>query len=143
MSAEKVKDGYKIPNSHSIVRFLKTHLYFDGMMVSVDFWKLKSNEEYLSCMWYEYRNKDTGKIKNDIKKLLKGRLEGGYLPIQCIEDIQGIAKKHGLMGVHARFQGNKTKTAHAGLYNTSNDNLFLSEMAMETSRIIKQQQVKI
>lgn len=142
MSIKKVKDGYKISDSHSIIRFLKTHLYCDGMIVSPDFWKLKSNEDYLSCMWYEYRNKDINKIKNDIKKILKGQLDG-YLPIQYIKDIQEIAQKHGLITVHAQFQGEKTKTSHSGLYNTSNDYLFLSEMAMETSRIIKQQQIKM
>lgn len=136
----KIKNGYRIPDTHNIIRFLKTHLYCDGMTVSPDFWKLKKDEEYLSCLWYEYANKEIEKIKEDIKKLIKGKIEG-YLPIQKIKAIQKIANDNKLMNVFVQYQGHN-KTSHSGIYNTSNDNLFLSEMAMETSKIIQKQQIK-
>lgn len=124
-----------------IVRFCKPAFY-DAVKkeVSLDVWKLRDTESSLSCSWFEFCN-SLKKIKEDfyLSFYKKKELTKGAFPVQCVKDILAIGCKHNLCNITLKHEGSQSNPAHSGIYNTSNDTDFLTDMAFETNRILQKQ----
>lgn len=130
-----------ISEKDHIIRYCKPRLY-DAVKkeASLDVWKLEKDESYLSCLWFESCN-SLKKIKEDfyLSFYHKSGLTKGAFPVQCIEDILEIGCKHDLRNIILKYEGSLSNPAHSGIYNTSNDTDFLTDMIFETNRILKKQ----